>query len=190
MIFQALLVDMEDGVVSRFKNGPLKYLFDEKFIISSYPGSGNNWAKGYYYHGPNYKEKFLDAICRLADSCNNLQGFLLLFSVGGGTGSGVGSYILKILADHYPFVDRFVICIYPTGTEDVVTCPYNMALCTKKLSEFASCVFPVENRVLLDIVNRQLKNVKDLDTVNFLMKCKPFQDMNRIVVNMLLHLTR
>lgn len=97
---------MEDGVVSRFKNGPHRFLFDEKFIISNYPGSGNNWAEGYCFHGPNYEDKIMNGICRLVDKCDSLQGFLLMFSVGGGTGSGVGSYILKLLADRYPLIDR------------------------------------------------------------------------------------
>lgn len=88
------------------------------------------------------------------------------------------------------FFYRFVICVYPTGTEDVITCPYNMALATKELIKHASCVVPVENRALLDIVNRQANNKHSVDTMNFIAKCKPFQDMNSIIVNLLLNLTR
>lgn len=65
-----------------------------------------------------------------------------------------------------------------------------MILSTKELIDNASCVFPVENRALLDIVNRQWNNKHSLETTNYLAACKPFQDMNSIIVNMLLHLTR
>lgn len=33
-----------------------------------------------------------------AEACDSLQGFMLLHSLGGGTGSGLGSYILEQLA--------------------------------------------------------------------------------------------
>lgn len=85
---------------------------------------------------------------------------------------------------------RFVTCVYPIGTEDVITCPYNMTLATKFLTEHASCVFPVENRTLLEIVERQMNNKHSSDTVNYVYGCKPYQDMNTVIVNMLLHLTR
>lgn len=84
---------------------------------------------------------------------------------------------------------RFVTCVYPTGTEDVITCPYNMMLTTKCLIDYATCVFPVENRSLLDIVKLQRQEKNSTDTQNHVAKCSPFQDMNTIIVNMLLHLT-
>lgn len=76
--------------------------------------------------------------------------------------------------------------MYPIGTEDVITCPYNMGFATKELLENATCVFPVENRALLDIVARQAKT--QLGDSNFV--STPFDEMNNIIVNMLLHVTR
>lgn len=76
--------------------------------------------------------------------------------------------------------------MYPTGTEDVITCPYNMGFATKELLDNATCVFPVENRALLDIVGRQAQ--KRSGDTNFV--CTPFDEMNSVIVNMLLHVTR
>uniref|UniRef100_A0A1Y1NIM8 Tubulin/FtsZ GTPase domain-containing protein n=1 Tax=Photinus pyralis TaxID=7054 RepID=A0A1Y1NIM8_PHOPY len=180
---RSILVDMEDSVVSKFKTGPFRSLFDEKCIVSNYPGSGNNWAEGYCYHGPLYRERLLNVIQKAVDKCDSLQGFILLFSMGGGTGSGLGTYILTLLADYFPHVERFVSCVYPTGTEDVITCPYNMALATRHLIESATCVFPIENRALFDIVTQTLYRQSSI--VEF----RPFFDMNNLVTNMLLHLT-
>ena len=87
------------------------------------------------------------------------------------------------------FIVRLVTCVYPIGTEDVVTCPYNMALATRELTLHASCVIPVENRSLMDIVERQT-NKHSTGTMNFVARCKPFQDVNSVIVNMLLNLTR
>lgn len=103
---RAILIDMEDSVLARYKNGPLKSFIESKCIISNYPGSGNNWAEGFCHHGPQYKRKILNAIKRIVEKCDSLQGFFLFFSTSGGTGSGVGSYVLQLLADHYSEIER------------------------------------------------------------------------------------
>lgn len=41
------------------------------------------------------------------EKCDSLHGFLLVFSTGGGTGSGVGTYVLSLLADYYPKIERY-----------------------------------------------------------------------------------
>lgn len=76
---------------------------------------------------------------------------------GGGTGSGLGTYILNLLADHFPDAYRFATVVTPStaGTDnDVVTSPYNTILALAQLSEHADCVMPVDNRALADITTR------------------------------------
>lgn len=102
---------MEDSVVSRFKHGILKNIFDRKSFITNYPGSGNNWAEGFWEHGPKYKNKILNVIQYVADQCDSLHGFFLIYSTGGGTGSGLGSYILNLLTDYYPNIERYLVFI-------------------------------------------------------------------------------
>ena len=64
-------------------------------------GAGNNWASGYSQGAKLYEEVF-DIIDREADGSDSLEGFVLTHSIAGGTGSGMGSYILEKLADRYP----------------------------------------------------------------------------------------
>nr|CAD7571753.1 unnamed protein product [Timema californicum] len=187
---RAVCIDMEDSVVSRFQTGSLRHLFDETCLITNYPGSGNNWAEGYYTHGGRYKDRIVEAVRKATEKCDNLHGFLMLFSLGGGTGSGLGCATLGFLEDSFPRVDRFVTCVYPAGNEDVVTAPYNVTLATRELSRHATCVFPVHNKALMDICDRLRSGLESTETAKFVATCKPFQDMNSIVVNMLLHLTR
>jgi len=42
-IVQAVLVDMEEGVVSEVMKGPLSDVFDHRQLITDVSGSGNNW---------------------------------------------------------------------------------------------------------------------------------------------------
>jgi hypothetical protein len=43
----------------------------------------------------------LDTADREAEYCDSLEGFTLCHSIAGGTGSGMGSYLLEMLADKY-----------------------------------------------------------------------------------------
>lgn len=48
----------------------------------------------YYTEGAESLEPVLDIVRKEAENCDALQGFQLVHSLGGGTGSGMGSLIL------------------------------------------------------------------------------------------------
>jgi tubulin gamma len=74
----------------------------ENFFVSrGGGGAGNNWASG-YCQGETVKEDIMDMIEREADGSDSLEGFVLLHSIAGGTGSGMGSYLLEQLNERYP----------------------------------------------------------------------------------------
>ena len=64
-------------------------------------GAGNNWARGYSL-GDSVQESIMDMIDREADGSDSLEGFVLIHSIAGGTGSGLGSYLLEKLNDRFP----------------------------------------------------------------------------------------
>jgi tubulin epsilon len=111
-------------------------------------GSGNNFAHGHFCYGPQYRANFEEGIRRNAEQCDSLQTFIVTHSLGGGTGSGVGTYILKLLDELYPEIYRFSACVFPSEENDVVTSPYNSVLATKELIEHADCVLPIDNQAL------------------------------------------
>ncbi len=41
--------------------------------------------------------------------------------MGGGTGSGLGTAVLNMLADDFKDVHRFVVAVYPSADDDVIT---------------------------------------------------------------------
>ena len=58
-------------------------------------GAENIYAKGFYTDGAELVDSILDAACKEAEACDMLQGFQLMHSLGGGTGSGMGSLLIK-----------------------------------------------------------------------------------------------
>ena len=61
---------------------------------------------------------------------------MLMHSVAGGTGSGMGSYLLEQLADRYPKKLIQTYSIFPTP-EDINVYPYNAMLTLKRLIQNA-----------------------------------------------------
>ena len=65
-------------------------------------GAGNNWAKGHYTEGAELVDSVLDVVRKESESCDCLQGFQLTHSLGGGTGSGMGTLLISKIREEYP----------------------------------------------------------------------------------------
>ena len=143
---RAIVVDMESGVINnKILNGELRDIFESRQCISDNSGAGNNWACGHHSYGPMYKDEIEERVRSAVEKCDSLQGFFFLHSIGGGTGSGLGTYIMQDLADLYPTVFRFSTCVFPSNDDDVITSPYNSMLALNMLIDHADCVLPVDN---------------------------------------------
>ncbi|KAL0432645.1 UNVERIFIED_CONTAM: Tubulin gamma-1 chain [Sesamum latifolium] len=112
-------------------------------------GAGNNWASG-YHQGKQYEEDLMDMIDREADGSDSLEGFVLCHSIAGGTGSGMGSYLLETLNDRYSkkLVQTYSVFPNQNETSDVVVQPYNSLLTLKRLTLNADCVVVLDNTAL------------------------------------------
>jgi len=91
------MLDLEPRVINTIQNSEQRQLFsqDNIFVSSQGGGAGNNWASG-YNQAEQSQEEILEMIDREAESSDSLEGFVLCHSVAGGTGSGMGSFILEV----------------------------------------------------------------------------------------------
>ena len=72
------------------------------FRIPGQSGAGNNWAKGHYTEGAELVDNVIDVVRKEAEECDCLQGFQLKHSLGGGTGSGMGTLLISKIREEYP----------------------------------------------------------------------------------------
>ena len=89
------MVDLEPGTTDSIRALPIGNMFRPDNFVTGHSGAGNNWAKGYYTEGAELIESVVDVLRHESESCDSLQGFQLTHSLGGGTGSGLGSLILS-----------------------------------------------------------------------------------------------
>jgi tubulin gamma len=81
-----------------------------------------------------------------------LQGFMLMHSIAGGTGSGLGSFLLERLNDKFPKKLVQTYSVFPNAQEgDVVVQPYNALLTLKRLANHADSVVVLDNGALARI---------------------------------------
>ncbi|TNM96939.1 hypothetical protein fugu_015095 [Takifugu bimaculatus] len=180
---RAVLLDLEPRVIHSILNSPYANLYNpENIYLSEHGGgAGNNWASG-YSQGKKIQEDIFDIIDREADGSDSLEGFVLCHSIAGGTGSGLGSYLLEKLNDrlktHWFFSSGFKIknhsvylpplrypkklvqtySVFPNQDEmsDVVVQPYNSLLTLKRLTQNADCVVVLDNTALNRIATDRL----------------------------------
>jgi tubulin gamma len=83
------------------------------------------------------------------------QGFSLTHSIAGGTGSGLGSFLLERLSDRFPKKLIQTYSVFPESS-DVVVQPYNSLLAAKRLINNADSVVVLDNAALTRIAAERL----------------------------------
>ncbi|OTF78153.1 hypothetical protein BLA29_004544 [Euroglyphus maynei] len=99
---RAVLVDLEPGTMDSVRSGPFGHLFRPDNFVFGQSGAGNNWAKGHYTEGAELVDAVLDVVRKEAEGCDCLQGFQMTHSLGGGTGSGMGTLLISKIREEYP----------------------------------------------------------------------------------------
>ena len=154
---RAILIDLEPRVINSIQSGPYKNIYNpENFFIGEHgSGAGNNWAAG-YSAGERVQEEVFDIIDREADGSDSLEGFMLLHSISGGTGSGLGSFLLERMNDRFPKKIIQTYSVFPDTNDNVVVNPYNSLLAMRRLTQNADSVVVLDNGALYRIAADRL----------------------------------
>lgn len=154
---RAVFLDLEPSVVDEVRSGAYRSLYHPEQLITGKEDAANNYARGHYTVGKEIVDTALDRIRKLADNCTGLQGFLVFSSVGGGTGSGLGSLLLERLSVDYGKKSKLGFTVYPSPQVSTsVVEPYNSVLSTHSLLEHTDVAVMLDNEAIYDICRRSL----------------------------------
>jgi tubulin gamma len=168
-------------VINNILTSPFANLYNPENIFMSKDGggAGNNWAQG-YASGEKLYEDIMEMVDREAEGSDSLevrlppffffrkgthtftlclcgggrvvQGFMMMHAIAGGTGSGLGSFMLERLNDKFPKKLVQTYSVFPNAQEgDVVVQPYNALLTLKRLANHADSVVVLDNGALARI---------------------------------------
>jgi tubulin delta len=169
VIANSLAIDMEPKVIEAIlnKKGKQGFNYASELSFTKQEGSGNNWAYGYNHHGPMIEHEIADRFQKLAERMDDLSSVVLLQSMGGGTGSGVGSYILSILKELYPELFYVNFMVMPKLAGEVILQYYNAVFSLTSVYENSDAVFIFENDKA-DLICKDLlfEKTVNLDSMN------------------------
>lgn len=87
-----------------------------------------------------------------------VSGFQVCHSLGGGTGSGMGTLLISKIREEYPDRMMMTFSVFPSPkVSDTVVEPYNATLSVHQLVENADECMVLDNEALYDICFRTLK---------------------------------
>ena len=205
---RSIMVDMEPKAVAwAMQNASAKdwsYAKGQQFCSRS--GSGNNWSFGYKVHAPRCKAAVQEIVRKETEKCDYFSGFLVLSSLAGGTGSGLGSYVTEMLRDLYPRASQVSALVCPYADGEVAVQNYNAVLSLAHTCTSTDASILLHNDHLHSICNKLLgiKNVsfRDLNNVianqlasllqpvtstNFSSSCKSFNVLNSLLSSVACH---
>ncbi|KAF6149835.1 hypothetical protein GIB67_010909 [Kingdonia uniflora] len=155
---RAVLMDLEPGTMDSIRTGPYGQIFRPDNFVFGQSGAGNNWAKGHYTEGAELIDSVLDVVRKEVENCDCLQGFQVCHSLGGGTGSGMGTLLISKIREEYPDRMMLTFSVFPSPkVSDTVVEPYNATLSVHQLVENADECMVLDNEALYDICFRTLK---------------------------------
>jgi len=155
---RAILMDLEPGTMDSVRAGTFGSIFRPDNFVFGQSGAGNNWAKGHYTEGAELIDSVLDVVRKEAEGSECLQGFQISHSLGGGTGSGMGTLLIAKIREEYPDRIMCTFSVFPSPkVSDTVVEPYNATLSIHQLVENADEVMVIDNEALYDICFRTLK---------------------------------
>ncbi|XP_065205770.1 tubulin beta chain-like isoform X1 [Planococcus citri] len=170
---RTILADLESGVFDSIREKEFGKLFEPDSFVAGSSGAGKNWAKGYFSEGLELSSRILERIRKEAEDCDCLQGFQIVHSIGGGTGSGLGCLMIERIRDMYPDPIISTHTVIPSPkVSDVIVEPYNAVLSTNTLVEFTDTCFTIDNEALYNIGMFALKKKQPV-----------YGELNHVVAN-------
>lgn len=149
---RAIFIDTEPSSVDQLRNGQYKAIYNSNQFFTGKEDSANSFVRGYHTLGRTIVGPIVEKVRQILEHSNNLQGFLLYHSLGGGTGSGFSSKLLEALADEYPRLTKLQVAVHPApNISSTIVEPYNAVLATHSTLDQVDCSFMFDNQALYDI---------------------------------------
>lgn len=162
---RAILVDSDPTSLNSIVGGGrlCGYTFRPENVVGGRCGSESNWAKWHYgIDDDNMSSRVLETVRWESEKCDRLQGFQIVHSLGGGTGSGLGTHIMENLRREFPKRTINTFSVVPSAAVSAVSADcdltataavesyYNAALSMARLIDGSDNTYFADNRSLYD----------------------------------------
>jgi tubulin delta len=159
---QQLIVDTERKVWMKRKEA--NSIFDALYVDQGTIGRGNNWTHG-FYDSANL-EQVLDSYRKVVERRSTYDGMMILHSLAGGTGSGLGSRLVQEIRDNYSkgFIASSSFAAFGNG--ETALQHYNSLLSINVLQKYCDFIGVFSNEHIMANINRYRKSIGGSSVIN------------------------
>eukprot|EP01083_Nonionella_stella_P159445 520118_1 len=156
---RTILIDSDPSQSDTIHMSTTGSLFKNSNFVRGASSAGHNFAKGYYAQGNELIDEIMDCVRSEVEACDSLQAFEMYHSLGGGTGSGLGAFVLRQLRDTYPgrICATFSVVTRTLFAVEVNVEPYNQTLALSEMIENADVTSLFDNDALFSISHNVLR---------------------------------
>lgn len=169
---RSIFIDTDPTTKDDILNSDYGRLFHPESILAYKQDCKNNFFEGRSMASTfKIKDDIMDRVRLATDNCQNLQGFFVFHSFGGGTGSGVGCEVLHELHEHFEKKVIFQPVIYPSAQfSSSIVEPYNTIFATYYMRDVVDVSLMLDNEAAYRMCSKNL-DIKNPD----------FSHVNRII---------
>lgn len=150
---RSLFLDLDPSIINEIKTGPYRQLYHPTHMIAGREDAAKNYAKGRYSGPTQVVDQILESMRQLVEQCDDLQGFMLFRSFGGGTGSGLSSLVMHRISLLFGKKCQFEFSVLPDSTMQAAV---NTVLAAHATMASTGCCFMMDNEALFDICSKHL----------------------------------
>lgn len=168
-MFRGAMLDLDRSSIDSVRNATWARMCNPDCLIGSSNSSANLWATGHYTEGAEMMGNIIDQIRLQAEITDRLDGFFIMSSLGGGTGSGLGTLVQNKILEEY---SSRVMCTFSNlspNADDNVLAPYNNLLGYTRFIDCSTIAALFDNNSMQDILFRSNPSLR-----------YTYQDLNRI----------
>ena len=176
---RCLFIDTEPNLINTIEKSAFPELFLRENFVFGLEESSKLYSCRYTPEGKDIINITLERIRHFLEFCDNPQGFLMFNSIGGGTGSGLGSLLLEEISNEYSKKNKFCFSIYPSIQNDLLNIQkMNSIFSISSSLKYSDMDFIFQN----DAIKKILTTIYDLEKVYYI-------DINRFISQVISSIT-
>ncbi|CAF0911737.1 unnamed protein product [Brachionus calyciflorus] len=146
---RTVFIDLDSNVLENIKQSSLNKLFKTEDMIYSNEGTGNCFPFGHYLSN-EIVDKALERIRKKVEGCDKFHGFNLIYSLAGGTGSGLGTKLYEKLCTEYKSKCNSFNVIPHEKTKSNCLEVFNSTLALHHNIEYSNFILLYDNNALIN----------------------------------------
>ena len=155
---RSVFCDLDYMAIDSVRTGDMRSLFNKNDFISGKEDGAGNFARGYYTNGRNlFDDHISSAIRKQMERCDAIAGIMMLNSINGGTGSGLGARTCQKLNTDAPKIPTIGIVLCPSpNISSGITQPYNAVLSMNSLLQYQTITVMIDNEAMYKMLSSNL----------------------------------